>query len=324
MEEQHIPFKAISCGKLRRYFSWKNFVDFFKIPVGIVQALFILKSFRPHVIFCKGGFVCFPVAVAGWMLRVPVILHESDVSPGLANRLCARFAHTICISWPESRKFFPDKRVILTGNPVRRELAFGNREDGLKFTDFTDTKKTILFMGGSSGAEFINQVVLENFDYLLRHYQIIHICGEGKVKDAKELLQLLEKNPTVSPVKSYEKFLSNYRAFSFVGRELKDLYALADVIVARAGSISLAEIDFFNKPVLLIPLPRSSSRGDQIDNAKVYAKHHACCVLEQENYSSVKFRSDLEALLHLKMGKTPRKNKFEALEKIVEIIENFQ
>lgn len=327
MKEHHVLYRAITCGKLRRYFSLWNVIDFFKIPIGVVQAFFQLLWFRPRAIFCKGGYVCFPVAIAGRLLRIPVLLHESDVTPGLANRMSARFASTVCVSYEESKKYFPHKKVAVTGNPVRRELAFGTKENGMRFADFSEDKPVILFMGGSLGAEFINEIVFRNLNRLLLHYQVVHICGAGKMKPAEELLKLLEKK--------HRKNLSRYRAFNFVGPQMKDLYAAAAVIVSRAGAISLAEIDFFEKPALIIPLSKKVSRGDQITNSEVFSKHHPCSVLLEEEYTDGKFFHEIKRLLELPNGssgesevsgtslasKHHHKNKFAALEKIVSLLE---
>ncbi len=320
IEELKVPFYGIHTGKLRRYFSLENFVDLFKIPVGFVQALIKLIKFKPRVVFCKGGYVCFPLVLAARVCGIPVILHESDVTPGLANRLSARFANTICISFEESRKLFPKKKkIVLTGNPVRRELMFGNKEDGLRFVDFQEEKPIILFMGGSLGAEFINELVWENLDYLLMHYQVVHICGKGKTKSPEELTKLLNEKR--------QKNLARYRNFSFVQQELKDLYAVADLIVSRAGAITLSEIDFFAKPAILIPLPAGGvSRGDQIENAKIFAKNHACAVMLQEEFSVENFLAEIKHLIQ--SGHNPVRNSYlkpermSALQKIVHIIEN--
>jgi UDP-N-acetylglucosamine--N-acetylmuramyl-(pentapeptide) pyrophosphoryl-undecaprenol N-acetylglucosamine transferase len=291
IEDLHVPYYGISTGKLRRYFSLQNFIDVFKIPIGFVQALIKLIGFKPKVVFCKGGYVCFPLVMAARLLKIPVILHESDVTPGLANKLSARFATTICISFEESRKFFHgNKKIVLTGNPVRKELMFGNKEDGLRFVDFNEDKPILLFMGGSLGAEFINEFVWKNLDRLLIHYQVVHICGQGKSKSPEELLKLLDEKR--------KKNLSRYRIFNFVQQELKDLYALANVIITRAGAITLSEIDFFDKPAILIPLPaKNVSRGDQIENAKIFAKHHLCAILQQDEFTDEQFFDELKHLL---------------------------
>jgi UDP-N-acetylglucosamine--N-acetylmuramyl-(pentapeptide) pyrophosphoryl-undecaprenol N-acetylglucosamine transferase len=315
--EIDVPFVAITCGKLRRYFSWKNFVDFFKVPVGIIQSLAILLKFRPDVIFCKGGFVSFPVAVAGWMLRIPVVLHESDVSPGLANSLCARFASVICVSFEESKKYFgKKKKTVVTGNPVRRELIYADKEAGLEFLHFTPALPVVLIMGGSSGAEFINKLAWRNLEYLLQHYQIAHLCGRNNVQLSNELLQHLKPE--------HHKNLSRYRAFEFLENELKDVYAAADVIVSRAGAISLAELDFFEKPVILIPLGTAASRGDQILNAEVFAKDHLAKVLHEGEFSDLEFMDDIhELMLHRKSSHVGHKkeDKFSALDKIIRLLQ---
>lgn len=338
MKELKVSYAGILTGKLRRYFSLYNLIDFFKIPIGFFQALFTMGRFRPDVIFCKGGYVCLPIAIAGRLLRIPVILHEADVSPGLANRLSARFATTICVAYEESRKYFPGKKVIVTGNPVRRELALGNKEDGLQLAGFDEKKPVLLCMGGSLGANFINELVWQYLDWLLERFQIIHICGQGKMKSQEELLDFLPK--------SRQKFLKHYRAFHFAGPELKHFYAASDVIVSRAGALTLAEIDFFGKTSVLIPLPRSASRGEQIENAEIFARHHASIVLKQEEleqaskYSSVQpqnrqpFLRAIEQLLKMSSPSqtssakkdhdtTIHSQKFLPLQKIIQLLEKF-
>ncbi len=319
LEEIDVPFVAITCGKLRRYFSLKNFIDFFKVPIGILQALTVLLKFRPDVIFCKGGYVSFPVAVAGWMLHIPVILHESDVSPGLANRWCSRFAKVICTSFEESKKYFKNKKVVLTGNPMRRELGLANADAGLKFLDFTRELPVILVMGGSSGAEYINQLTWRNLEYLLPHFQIVHICGRGKVLDTPRLLEHLKPE--------HQKYLSHYRSFQFLDHELKDVYAAADVIVSRAGAISLAEIDFFEKPTVLIPLGKSASRGDQILNAEAFAKNHLCRIFFEGEFSDMEFFEDVRNMIkhrksaHLGHSAGSKPDKFRATDSIIRLLQ---
>ncbi len=325
MKELQVQYQGIFAGKLRRYFSLENFLDFFKIPVGLLQALWTLIRFRPQVIFCKGGYVCLPVAFAGRILGIPVILHESDVSPGLANRLSARFASTICLAHQESEKYFSKKkkglRIIVTGNPVRRELAFGNANTGLKLAGFEVKKPVLLVMGGSLGADFINKLIWRNLEELLQKFQILHICGKGKTVEAENILSALPKG------------ISGYRSFEFVGPELKHFYAAATVILARSGALTLAEIGFFNKPVLLIPLPKNASRGDQIENAEIYAKKHLSTVMDQEKISK-KNQIFLDALYDL-LKKASRNlrignnntdiadlaEKFAPLEKIANLLE---
>lgn len=319
IEEIDVPFVGITTGKLRRYFSFKNVLDFFRVPVGILQSVAILMKFRPDVIFCKGGYVSFPVAVAGWFLRIPVILHESDVSPGLANRLCARFASVVCTSFEESKKYFRKQKVHCTGNPVRRELALANADDGRKFLDFSSDLPVLLVMGGSSGAEYINQMTWRNLEQLLSHYQVAHICGKGKVQPPDRLVEHLKPE--------HQKYLSRYRSFEFLDHELKDVYAAADVMVSRAGAISLAEIDFFDKPVVLIPLGKSASRGDQILNAEAYATRHLAKVLYEGEFSDVEFLEDVQYLFkHRKTSSIGHKkdDKFQANEKIIRLLSKYE
>lgn len=293
IEAVEVPYRGIVCGKLRRYFSWQNLVDIFKIPVGVVQSFFIIAQFRPNVIFCKGGYVSFPVAVAGWILRVPVILHEADVIPGLANRLSARFAKAICVAFEESKKYFRHKKVVVTGNPVRTELQFASRKKGLKFLDFMPDKPIVLFMGGSLGAGFLNDLVWRNLDRLLPLYQVAHICGAGKTKTPEEFAAMLPDE--------HRDLIRNYRDFSFLDHELKDLYAAADVVVSRAGAMSLAELDFFHMPTILIPLSAKASRGDQIANAEAFAKDHQAVVMGEEAFNDDKFLEVLKNMV--KSGK---------------------
>ena len=316
-----VKYKGIFAGKLRRYFSWRNFLDIFKIPIGIVQSFFILAGFRPSAVFCKGGFVCFPVAVGARILGIPVILHESDVVPGLANRLSARFAKKICVSFEESKKYFPAKKTVVTGNPIRKELLSGNAEDGRSYTAFNDSLPVLLVVGGSQGAEFINNFVWNNLDGLLEQFQVAHICGNNNVKEPYELQKMLKPENRAH--------LGRYRDFGFVGREMKDLYALCDLIVSRAGAITLGEIDFFGKPAILIPLGKGASRGDQLDNAAVFAKTHNAAVLNEGFFSSEDFFREAKALMesgNLPTGagrllKSPRLQKsFEANDRIINIM----
>lgn len=321
IEAVDVRFKGIVCGKLRRYFSWQNLVDIFKIPVGVVQSLFIIAQFRPNVIFCKGGYVSFPVAVAGWMLRVPVVLHEADVIPGLANRLSARFAKAICVAFEESKKYFHHKKVVVTGNPVRTELQFASREKGLKFLDFMPSKPIVLFMGGSLGAGFLNDLVWKNLDRLLPLYQVAHICGAGKTKTPEEFAAMLPDK--------HRNLIGNYRDFSFLDHELKDLYAAADVVVSRAGAMSLAELDFFHLPTILIPLSAKASRGDQIANAKAFAKHHPAVVMQEEHFNDDKFLEVLKNMVKSDGKEFPEYDDNEAkkrgaapLNKIIHLLES--
>lgn len=278
-----VRFKGIRCGKLRRYFSLKNFTDLFRIPFGILEAFFSILFFKPTAVFCKGGYVSFPVAIGGWLARKPVFLHESDVVPGLANKMTAFFASKVLVSYEQSVKYFKAGKVIVTGNPVRAEIYTGSVNGGLKFLKWNPSDlPVVLFMGGSQGAGFVNNLVWGGLKKLVKKYRVIHICGKGNTARA------LRHSST-------NKFVAGrYRFFEYVGSEMKDLYAVCDAIVSRAGAISLAEISAVGRPSVLIPLGKKYSRGDQIDNAKAFATGHKAFVMDEENFDKSLFFSALD------------------------------
>lgn len=259
-----VKFAAVSSGKLRRYFSWENFVDAFRIPKGLVQALLILRKFKPHVIFAKGGFVCVPVVLAGWLRRVPVICHESDLKPGLANKICFRFAKKICLSFEESLQFLKPalrKKAVVTGNLVRKSVFNGKPEKGYEFTGFSETKPVLLVIGGSQGALEINNLVESSLPELLKKWQVAHVRGKGNIR-----IELKEKG---------------YKQYEYLDEELADVYAVADVVVSRGGANSMAELASLKKKVVVIPLGRNASRGDQIDNARIFGREFGWAVLKE-------------------------------------------
>jgi len=258
-----IPFHSISCGKLRRYFSWQNFIDPFKTLAGMVQAWRLLKKIKPEVVFSKGGFVAFPVVVAAWLRRIPVIVHESDFTPGLANKLSFPFAAKICLTFEAAKKRIRQKdKIIVTGTPIRQSLLTGDKQKGLSVCHFDGRLPVLMVMGGSLGARVINQVVREALPELLDHYAIVHICGKGNV----------DKNLS----------FPNYCQFEYVDEALPHLFAAADMIVSRAGANALYEILALKIPNLLIPLSARASRGDQIDNAKYFSELGVSRVLNEE------------------------------------------
>lgn len=310
MESEMIPamgwkFQGISCGKLRRYFSWENFLDLFRTVAGVIQSLLIIKKFRPEVIFSKGGYVSLPVAVAGGILGVPVVIHESDVEPGLGTKISAKFARVICFSYEESRCKWDlqDKRVVVTGNPVREELAHGIAEKGWEFCGLAAGKPVILVMGGSQGAQFINDLIDKNLDELLKHFQIIHIRGSGKENTAL-------------------KGRHGYFSAEYVGAELKDILAITDLMVSRSGANSLAEISYLGLPAILIPLV-AGSRGDQIRNAEVFAEENLAVVLDERKYQG-NIVKEIENLLKKKAHNTAKKSSNNVAKKIAEIILSFK
>jgi len=253
MDFKNLEFKGITCGKLRRYFSFENFVDAFRVPLGFFQSLGIIRKFRPEVVFSKGGYVSVPVVLAARVLRVPVLAHESDVVPGLATRISAKVADKVLLSFEESKKYFKldDKfkdKFIVTGNPIRSEILKGVKEKGLKLCGFHKFKPVVLVMGGSLGAMQVNNIVWNCLPELLKKYQIVHITGKGNLKFG------LNKE--------------GYKQFELLFDELKDVYAACDLIVTRGGANALAEVAALEKRAVVIPLGTASSRGDQIINAK--------------------------------------------------------
>ncbi|MBF0440897.1 MAG: undecaprenyldiphospho-muramoylpentapeptide beta-N-acetylglucosaminyltransferase [Oligoflexales bacterium] len=276
IKDPQIKFHQIQAGKLRRYFSFENFIDVFRIMIGFIQSLILLVSIRPNIIFSKGGFVSVPVAMAGWLLRIPVISHESDVTPGLANRIIARFARRILFSFPDTKNHLPSEISIFAGIPIRPELLTGNRIEGLKLCCFADSDEmpVILIMGGSSGAQKINQALLEALPELVKKLRVIHITGKGKSIDFSH---------------------RNYKSFEYIGNELKDIYAASDMIVSRAGANSIFEFLSLKKPMLLIPL-EAGSRGDQVDNAKCFLARGWAIVLREGHLSGNTLIESITAL----------------------------
>ena len=315
-----VSYIGVPTGKLRRYFDLKNFTDPFRVIKGFSEARRFLKSYRPDVVFSKGGFVSVPVVRAAASLRIPCVIHESDMTPGLANKLCYSAAAKICCNFPETMEKLPGKKAVLTGTPIRAELFSGDREEGLRICGFTedavisaaeasaastdsaenvpgivpeiipdiapeiapdivpDTGKPVLMiMGGSQGAQSVNEAVRKHLDELLRDFRVIHLCGAGK----------------------YDASLDNvegYRQFEYVKDDLKHLFAAADVIVSRAGANAIFEILALQKPNLLIPLS-VGTRGDQILNARSF---------EAQGFSKVLVESEEEGVLDKKLVSTVR------------------
>ena len=262
---EDLAYFGIASGKLRRYFSWRNFTDAFAVLRAVWQSYWLLGRLRPDAIFSKGGFVSFPVVLAGWLRRIPVVAHESDFSPGLANRLAMPFLNTLCTSFPMQRPRRLRGTLVHTGSPVRPELLHGDAERGRTLVDAPAGMPLVLVTGGSLGAESLNTVVRSAAPGLVERCCLVHVCGPGKT-DALAL--------------------PRYHSFEFVGADWGDLLAAADLVVSRAGANALFELLALAKPSILVPLPRSASRGDQIENA-AYA--------EQAGYSMVIAEEDLDA-----------------------------
>lgn len=267
IENAGIPYDGISSGKLRRYFDLKNFSDPFRVIKGYREALKLLKKHRPDVIFSKGGFVAVPVVLAAKHYRIPTIIHESDMTPGLANKLCIPSAKKVCCNFPETLSCLPQAKAVLTGSPIRAELLRGDRLSGLQYTGLAADKPVILVIGGSLGSVAVNTAVRNLLPRLLSDYQVVHICGKGHLDES------------LTDTKGYVQY-------EYVDAPLRHLFALADLIISRAGANSICEILALRKPNILIPLSAAASRGDQILNANSFAKQSFSTVLEEESVTN--------------------------------------
>lgn len=275
-----VPFYSIEAGKLRRYLSKENIKDVARIFKGYKQAKKILENIAPDLVFSKGGFVSVPVVWAAAKLKIPVILHESDFTPGLANRLCLKKARLICLSF-EPRDGLGDKQVY-TGSPVRESLLHGNKECGLRFLGFNGKKPILLVMGGSLGAKAINDVVDEALPILLQKYDVVQLRGKGKI------------NPKFNGI-------DGYRQFEYINTDLADVFAAVDIAVSRAGANSVFEFLALNIPALLIPLPLSASRGDQILNADYFSQKGYSHVIDQESLNKDSLIKAIDELYNSRM-----------------------
>lgn len=263
MADQPVTYHVIKSGKLRRYFDWQNFTDPFRVLAGAMEARRLIKQLRPVACFSKGGFVGVPVVYGAWRNGVPVLCHESDLTPGLANRISARMAKKVACTFPECAKALGEKGV-LTGTPLRPELFFGNRQKGLDMAGFQGDKPVLLMMGGSQGAQRVNAALREVLDDILPQMDVFHLCGQGNLDAA-----LMGK--------------PGYYQVEFLSDSLPDALACADLVLSCAGANALCEFQALKKPMLLIPLPRSASRGDQILNAQSYEARGLAQVLLQED-----------------------------------------
>jgi len=249
IEPMNLPYYSVSTGKLRRYFSWQNFIDPFKLLFGVLKSTYLCYRLKPRVVFSKGGFVSLPVVIGAWLNRIPVILHESDFTPGLANRLSMPFAKKICLSFDETQKYVKQKnKIIVTGTPIRPALLQGDKQKGLAFTKLNSNKPVILIICGSLGSKKINQTVRQDLPDLLQKYNIVHLCGKNNIDPALEG--------------------ENYKQYDYLNDNLADVFACSDLVISRAGANSLSELLALKKLHLLIPLSKKASRGDQIHNAK--------------------------------------------------------
>ncbi len=275
-----IPYHGISSGKLRRYISIKNLTDMFRVIKGLSDAIGLIKRIKPDVIFSKGGFVSVPVVIAGRFCGVPVIIHESDITPGLANKIAIPFSRRVCVSFPETINYLPKGKAVLTGSPIRENLFSGSREKGLALCGFNGSKPVVLFMGGSLGSAKINEVLRNCLDDVLKRFDIIHLCGKNNVD------------------KGINK--AGYAQFEYLSDELADIFACADIIASRAGANAIFEFLAMKKPSLLIPLSKKASRGDQILNAGSFEKQGFSKVLQEEELNEKRLLDCLDDLYNNK------------------------
>lgn len=275
VEDAGITYYGISSGKLRRYHDWKNFTDPFRVIKGFSEANQLMKHIKPDVVFSKGGFVSVPVVMAAARQHIPAIIHESDMTPGLANKLAIPFASKVCCNFPETMQYLPDGKAVHTGSPIRKELFSGNKEAGLEFTGFNTDKPVILIMGGSIGSRFINNAVWASLDTLLEKFQIVHLVGKGNIN-----------NDLVGR--------TGYQQYEFISEQLNDIFAMTDLMISRAGANSISEILALKIPNILIPLSAAASRGDQILNAASYEKQGFSTVLQEEELTGELLVSSVE------------------------------
>lgn len=300
-----IPYYGIASGKLRRYIDPKNLSDPFKVIKGLGQARHLLGKLKPDVVFSKGGFVAVPVVLAAKSRGIPCVIHESDMTPGLANKICIPCAHRVCTNFPETMKHLPAAKAVLTGSPIRQELFQGSKEKGLAFCGFNDKKPVVLIIGGSLGAVAVNEAVRQILPQLLEKFQVIHLCGKGKLDQSLQNTK-------------------GYVQYEYIKEELSDLMAAADIMISRAGANAICEILALRKPNILIPLSAEASRGDQILNAASFEKSGYSIVIQENEITNEKLWNAVQTAYQDRdqyvkaMAKSQLNN---SIEKIVGLIE---
>lgn len=300
----NVSYVGISTGKLRRYLDWENVKDPFRVIKGVFQAYRHIKAIKPDVVFSKGGFVSVPVIIGAWLNRVSVIIHESDITPGLANKISIPFASKICVTFRETLEHVGKSKAVYVGAIVREELLKGNSARGRNLCNFTRIKPVIVCMGGSLGSQRMNEMIRKNIHLLMQDYQIVHICGKGQLDP------------------SYDKY-REYKQFEYVHGELVDILAAADIVISRAGSNSIFEFLTLRKPMLLIPLSKAASRGDQVLNAQSFQTAGYCEILYEEEMNEQSFMAAVHHLYEQKNAIIDKMNidgSNNAIEKVIELI----
>lgn len=303
-----VTYHAIDTGKLRRYHSTDNLKDVFKVAKGNFECRKILKQLKPDVIFSKGGYVALPVVTSSKGMRIPVLTHESDITPGLANRIIARTAEKVLTTFPETAAAIEKGKGLYVGAPIRADLFEGDRERGLAFLGLSGEKPVLAVMGGSKGARFVNETIRGNLAALCAKFDIVHMCGKDNVEDSERTAG----------------FAGSYKQFEFIGKELPDVLAATDIVVTRGGSNSIHEFAALAKPMVIIPLSKQSSRGDQILNADSFEKRGLAIKIEEENITPETFLATVDKLFgeREEYAKRMREAGFSnATERIFELIE---
>ena len=303
----NIPYYGIATGKLRRYFDPQNFSDPFRVMKGFFEAMSLLRKIKPDVIFSKGGFVSVPVIRAAGILGIPCILHESDMTPGLANKMCIPIAKKVCCNFPETMKSLPAEKAVLTGTPIRKELMEGDAVEGRKLCGFTDDKPVLMVIGGSLGAQAVNETVRYALPRLLEKFNVVHLCGKDKMDN------LMLNVP-------------GYKQFEYVRYELKDLFAMADIVLSRAGANAICEILALRKPNVLIPLSPKNSRGDQVLNAASFEQQGFSVVVDNDGLDEDVLVESIEDVYENRETYIQRmngSNQYNATETILELIEQY-
>lgn len=308
IQKMNISYHGISSGKLRRYVDFENVKDVFKVMKGFLEARSILKRLKPSLVFSKGGFVSVPVIVAARTLNIPTFIHESDMTPGLANNISKKFASKIFTSFEEAKKFFPANKTKVVGSPIRKEILNGDRQNGIEFLNFNKSKPILLIMGGSLGAKKINAIVRNSLTQLTSRYQIVHICGRGNIEQS--LIHI-----------------PGYKQFEYIHDELADILSATNIVITRGGSNAIFEFLALKIPMIIIPLTKNQSRGDQILNAQSFEEKGFAFTLEEEKLKTDTLISYLDRIeikrnkIILLMESNKKQN---ALDILVEHINSFQ
>ncbi|SDZ42692.1 UDP-N-acetylglucosamine--N-acetylmuramyl-(pentapeptide) pyrophosphoryl-undecaprenol N-acetylglucosamine transferase [Evansella caseinilytica] len=275
--KRNIPYYEISSGKLRRYLDAENVIDVFRVLKGCMEARRTLKKIKPELVFSKGGFVSVPVIIAARSLKIPILIHESDLTPGLANKISQRFATKIFTSFEETKQFFPQEKTTVIGSPIRKEILTGDAQKGREFLGFHDGRPVLTMMGGSLGAKKINEAVRESIHELTEKYQLVHLCGKGNRDESMANLP-------------------GYKQYEYVNEELADVLAATDYVITRGGSNAIFEFLALNIPMIIVPLTKKQSRGDQILNAKSFEEKGFAIMLEEEYLTPQTLTTQLENL----------------------------